>query len=98
MPHFSRYFSFVTRPHYDPARDWVLLLAASALALSIIVGWNVWAFKTVTGGGTLGAHPVLTASSTAGSVLDTLPSALSDRAAEDANYVNGIYRFADPSL
>lgn len=82
----------------DPERDWTLLLVCATLSLLVIVGWNVWAFRTVVGGGTLGASQRPATFATTTSALDTLPGLLSARAAEDAKYIDGAYRFSDPSL
>ena len=82
----------------NPERDWAILLICAALALVAIVGWNVWAFETVVGGGTLGASQKPVTTTTATSALDTLPDLLSARANEDAKYIDGAYRFADPAL
>ena len=81
----------------NPERDWNILLIGTIVLLALIVGWHVWAFGTVVTGGTLGnaGHGASPAAKT--SVLDTIPAYLEQRRAEDANYVNGTYRFADPS-
>ncbi len=38
----------------DPERDWIMLLILSAIALTGIVVWNMWAFDTVANGGIIG--------------------------------------------
>lgn len=93
LPHIGAPFSRVRR---DPRRDWFILLAVGLAALVAIVGWHAWAFKTVVSGGTLGG-PAPSAAPTSASALDTIGSVLAGRAAEDAAYTEGAYRFADPS-
>jgi hypothetical protein len=83
----------------DPARDWLALLALSAIALAGIVVWNVWAFETVAGGGAIGVPPAKTASPAVPdrAALDAVRTLFEGRAAEKAKYSNGAYRYADPS-
>ena len=81
----------------DPGRDWRILLIAFGVILIITIGWNVWAFETVVDGGTLGDTHKIVAPVETTSALDTLPALLDTRAAEDSKYINGGYRFADPS-
>lgn len=85
-------------PRINPGRDWIALLTLSAFALAFILVWNLWAFETVVTGGTLGGAG---ASSTSAFVnrapLDAIQSVFDARAAEDAKYIGGTYRFADPS-
>ena len=81
----------------DPARDWMLLLILSTIILAGGIVWNAWAFDTVANGGVLGSpapkpQPVFKRSS-----LDSINSIFSARAAEEAKYETGTYRYADPS-
>lgn len=83
--------------HSDPERDWLALLSASTIVLVGIVVWNIWAFDTVAGGGTIGqantsATPVFSQSS-----LDAIHSIFANRSVEQAKYVSGTYQYADPS-
>lgn len=82
---------------FNPERDWTLLLSCAGVALLCIVAWNVWAFQTVVGGGTLGAVPQAPTTPTNQTSLEAIPALLADRAAEEAKYINGTYRFVDPS-
>jgi len=82
----------------DPVRDWLVLLTFSAIVLAGIIVWNIWAFDTVANGGAIGAPaagapPVFDRAS-----LDTIHTVFTDRAAEEAKYVTGVYKFTDPSL
>lgn len=81
----------------NPERDWDILLVGSIVLFVLIVGWHVWAFSTVVSDGTLGNAGQSAPPPQHASVLDTIPAFLTQRAAEDANYINGTYRFADPS-
>lgn len=81
----------------DPVRDWLVLLTLAIFAFIAIVVWNVWAFDTVAQGGAIGApavtpHPVFDRAS-----VDTINKVFEKRAAEEAKYVTGVYRYADPS-
>ncbi|HQT82791.1 MAG: hypothetical protein B7W98_00200 [Parcubacteria group bacterium 20-58-5] len=81
----------------DPVRDWLLLLTFSTLALAGIIVWNVWAFDIVANGGVIGpaaasAPPLFNSAS-----LDAIHTVFVNRAAEQAKYVTGVYRYADPS-
>lgn len=81
----------------DPARDWIILLVLSGVALVGIVAWNVWAFHTVAQGGALGTvkfepPPVVSQSS-----LDTIRTILDARAVEEKKYKTGTYLFTSPS-
>ena len=81
----------------NPARDWAMLLCATALALVLLLAWNIWAFKTVVSGGTLGEARPPAVAPPAANALDEISGLLSARAAEDAKYIDGTYRFTDPS-
>lgn len=94
----SRLAPLLARAHPNPQRDWTLLLSVATLALALIVGWNIWAFKTVVGGGTLGAPPRAGQAGATQVSIDMIPALLGERASEDARYTDGTYRFADPSL
>ncbi len=83
--------------HFNPERDWALLLGTAGFVLALIVAWNVWAFNTVVGGGTLGDASQAPGAPVASTSLEAIPALLAGRAAEDAKYVDGTYRFADPS-
>lgn len=102
MPSLTSHFTDLTARlrrgvPFNPERDWTLLLSCAGIALLLIVAWNVWAFRTVVGGGTLGAVPQAPPVPTSQTSLEAIPALLADRAAEDAKYVNGTYRFVDPS-
>lgn len=93
---------FLKRTHTgapaDPVRDWLVLLSLSTVALVSIIVWNAWAFDTIANGGTIG---ISTESAPVGfnqSSLDTIRGVFANRAAEEARYATGIYRFTDPSL
>ncbi len=83
--------------HIDPVRDWLILLTLSILAFVSIVVWNVWAFDTVARGGVIGTTVISTELVFNSSSLDAIHSVFSKRATEEAKYVTGIYRYADPS-
>ncbi|MDO8408362.1 MAG: hypothetical protein Q7S95_04005 [bacterium] len=88
-------FSYGLRP--NPARDWIALLILSAFVLVLIAAWNLWAFKMVVNGGTLGSVATSTPSSLDQTSLDTIKNLFTSRATEAAKYQDGTYRFADPS-
>ena len=81
----------------DPVRDWLLLLTLSILAFVCIVVWNVWTFNTVAQGGVIGATATSTPPVFNRSSIDTINSVFDKRAAEEAKYVTGVYRYSDPS-
>ncbi len=81
----------------DPARDWMVLLTLTLLMLIGIIVWNVWAFDTVANGGVIGARATSTPQTVDRSALDAIHGIFEKRAAEEAKYVTGVYRFADPS-
>lgn len=81
----------------DPVRDWLILLTLSAIALAGIVVWNVWAFDTVSGGGTIGAPVAKAPGAFNASSLEGIRAIFANRAEEEAKYVTGVYRYADPS-
>lgn len=83
----------------DPARDWLALIALSALSLACIVVWNLWTFSTVAGGGSLGGAAAQTAPPLAPdrASLDAIRAIFDKRATEQKSYSSGSYRYADPS-
>ena len=81
----------------DPARDWIVLLIISMMALVCIVVWNVWAFDTVSRGGTLGTPATSTPLLFDRSSLDAVHAIFVNRAAEEEKYISGGYSFTDPS-
>lgn len=83
--------------HIDPVRDWLALLAFSAIALAGIVVWNAWAFDTIASGGVIGTAATSTPPIFSQSSLDAIHAIFANRAAEKAKYETGTYRFADPS-
>lgn len=102
MSSFSSYLqSFASRFSYGaclaPARDWSVLLSVAAVALVLIVGWNVRAFQTVVQGGVLGVAATSSPPAISQSSIDMLRALFNEREAEEANYASGTYRFTDPS-
>lgn len=83
--------------HQDPARDWMILLIFSVITLAGIIVWNVWAFDTIAGGGTIGSRVVTEPPIFSRSSLDSVHSIFEKRSAEEEKYVSGVYRYADPS-
>lgn len=81
----------------DPARDWLIALSLSLVALAGVIVWSIWTFDTVAGGGTLGAPVVKAPAVFDNSSIDTIHAIFVNRAAEEAKYTGAIYRFADPS-
>lgn len=81
----------------DPVRDWLVLLIASLVALVGIILWNIWAFDTVASGGTIGAPATKAPTTFNNSSLDEIHTLFENRAAEEAKYRTGMYRFTDPS-
>lgn len=84
--------------HFDPVRDWLVMLTLSTIALVGIVVWNVWAFDTVAGGGTIGTAKTASPPTFNSSSFDEIRLIFDRRAAEEAKYETGIYKFTDPSL
>ncbi len=84
-------------PTIDPTRDWITLLALALIVLAGIVVWNVWAFDTIAQGGTLGNAATSSAPVFSTASLDSIRAIFKERAAEETNYLTGVYGFADPS-
>ena len=82
----------------DPVRDWLVLLTLATITLVGIIVWNVWAFDTVAGGGTIGNTTVKAPEIFSQSSLQTIRTIFENRAAEEAKYETGVYTFTDPSL
>lgn len=101
MNTFNSMNSFLRRLHFgaslDPVRDWLMMLILSAIALIGIVVWNVWAFDTIASGGTIGAPTTRAPSVFSQTSLDAVRTIFANRAAEEAKYETGVYRFTDPS-
>jgi hypothetical protein len=83
--------------HFNPVRDWFVLLTVSLFALVIIIVWNVWTFDIVANGGIIGSSATSTSPVFNQSSLDAIQTIFSKRAEEEAKYLRGVYRFADPS-
>ncbi len=83
--------------HSDPVRDWLILLTLSIFAFVSIVVWNIWVFDTVARGGVIGTTATSTPPSFDGSSMEAIQAVFSKRANEEAKYVTGVYRYADPS-
>lgn len=81
----------------DPARDWLVLLISSVIVLAGIIVWNVWAFDTVASGGAIGSAEPKATPLFSRATLEEIRTIFADRAAEEAKYVTGVYRYADPS-
>ncbi|MFA6414710.1 MAG: hypothetical protein WC217_03825 [Candidatus Paceibacterota bacterium] len=81
----------------DPVRDWLVVSIFSAIVFTGIVVWNIWAFDTVANGGVIGAPVPETKSVFDQSSLDTIRTIFENRAVEEAKYMTGVYRYADPS-
>lgn len=90
-------FSKTSSP-FDPERDWLMLLIVSAIALSCIVVWNVWAFDTVANGGAIGSVSTSTKPAFDQASLEAVHVIFANRAAEKEKYTTGAYRYIDPSL
>jgi hypothetical protein len=83
--------------HFNPVRDWFVLLTLSLFALVVIIVWNVWTFDTVANGGIIGSSATSTTPVFNQSSLDAIQTVFSKRAEEESRYLRGVYRFADPS-
>ena len=98
---FTAIISFFKRFRYgaeiNPTRDWVALLMLSAITLTGIVIWNMWAFDTVANGGIIGTAATSTPPVFDQASLDAVHAIFADRAAEEAKYETGVYNFSDPS-
>jgi hypothetical protein len=100
IPHFHsgsflKYFRY--GEHLNPARDWVIIITFSAIALAGIIVWNVWAFSTVAQGGVIGSVATSSSPGFSHSSLDAINTVFENRAKEEEKYETGAYRFADPS-
>ena len=86
-----------TGAHQDPVRDWLVLILLSTIVLAGIIVWNVWAFDTVASGGIIGNSTIGTSAVPGRFSLDAIRTIFANRAAEEAKYVTGAYRYTDPS-
>ncbi|MEK7515732.1 MAG: hypothetical protein AAB555_02250 [Patescibacteria group bacterium] len=83
--------------HIDPVRDWLVMLTISILAFAGIVVWNMWAFDTVARGGVIGTSATSTPPAFDSSSIEAIHEIFEKRSTEEAKYVTGVYRYADPS-
>lgn len=86
-----------TRAHQDPVRDWLALISLSTVVLLGVIAWNVWAFATLeqsNPGTSVDAGATATFSRAS---LDTIGRIFSSRTSEAQKYVDGTYRYTDPS-
>jgi len=101
MTRFIPISSFIKRLRYgarlDPARDWLVVLIFFSIAFLGIVVWNVWAFDTVAGGGVIGTPAPSATATFDRTSLEAIRTIFESRADEEAKYVTGVYRYADPS-
>jgi hypothetical protein len=81
----------------DPARDWILSLIFSAIVLAGIIVWNAWAFDTAYRGGIIGSSVTSFPQVLSNSSLGAIHIIFEKRAAEEAKYGAGTYRFVSPS-
>ena len=86
-----------TGAHIDPMRDWLALLACATIALTGIVVWNIWAFDTIAQGGVIGSSTASTPAVLDSPSLNAVRAVFEERAAEEAKYRTGVYRYSDPS-
>lgn len=97
----SSIYSFLKRfrrsTHLDPARDWFVLMTISTIALAGIIVWNAWAFDTVANGGIIGGSVTRVPQVFTSTSLDAIHTIFTSRSQEQAKYVTGTYRYADPS-
>ena len=93
----SLFSRFRSATHFDPMRDWLVLFTLFILAFVSIVVWNAWAFDTVAQGGVIGTSVTSTSPAFNRSSLDAIHTVFAKRAAEEAKYATGVYRYADPS-
>jgi hypothetical protein len=83
--------------YLDPVRDWLVLLILAIFAFISIVVWNVWAFETVAQGKAIGTNTATSSPSVNRSSIDSIHTIFEKRATEEAKYMTGVYRYADPS-
>lgn len=83
--------------HIDPARDWLVLLIVSIMALAGIIVWNAFAFDIIASGGVIGVPSKSTELVLSQSSLDAIHAVFADRATEEAKYLDDVYRYTDPS-
>jgi hypothetical protein len=88
---------FQSGNHIDPTRDWFVLLSLAAIIFAGLIGWNAWAFDTVASGGNIGGPAPKSTPLFDASTLDAIHALFETRAAEEAKYRTGVYRYTDPS-
>ena len=82
---------------FDPARDWLMLVTLSGIALAGIIVWNVWTFDTVASGGVVGGETIPSPPLINPESINAIRTVFAARAAEEAKYATGVYQFSDPS-
>ncbi len=86
-----------TGAHQDPVRDWLAMIVLSTTILAAIIVWNAWIFDTISNGSALGPAATTSPAVFNSSSLEVIHTTFADRAAEEAKYVTGVYRYTDPS-
>ncbi|HVM59027.1 MAG TPA: hypothetical protein VMT80_01745 [Candidatus Paceibacterota bacterium] len=81
----------------DPASGWFALLTLAGIAFAGLIVWNLWAFDRLAQGKTIGAAAASTTPVFSQATLDQIHEVFEARAAEEAKYRSGEYRYADPS-
>src|ERR1700687_5668952 len=85
------------RMHFDPLRDWLVLISFFFVLLVALVGWNVWAFLNIAGGEAVGSRVDTKAPRSDQTSLESARALFNDHAREDAAYASTTYRYNDPS-
>lgn len=91
------YHSVESGTRQDSESGWFMLITISAILLAGIIVWNAWAFDTVASGGAIGTPSPQVTQIFNRSSLDAINAIFTSRANEESKYVNGAYRYSDPS-
>ena len=83
--------------HQDPVRDWLVLIGLSVAVLAGIIVWNAWIFDRVANGNAIVTSATTSPAIFSSSSLEIIHTTFASRAAEEAKYVTGVYRYTDPS-
>lgn len=80
-----------------PLRDWMIILVVAAVFLLGSIVWNIWLFLAVANGEILGTTPSVKSAGFNHASVEDVQTIFVKRVAEDAKYMDGTYRFVDPS-
>ncbi|MDB5244857.1 MAG: hypothetical protein JWN18_727 [Parcubacteria group bacterium] len=82
---------------HDPVRDWLYMLAAFAILLVGIIGWDIWMFGRIEAGEMSGEPTAAAVPTFNRAAFDSVHTTIVSRKAEQQKYIDGGYHYSDPS-